>query len=1118
VSVNFQSIFALEASGGLMVWGKRSDGLRSFAFKVDGQKALSLMLPEGKWSFYAVGWKENEPLSGSTICAQDATEITKKGNNEVSLKLTNDGCKLSPFNTKNEPEARVCKVLDETKNPIECQEASITSYQVTVESFSRLDDGPVKRNQGITSLCQSWAGGKFLRLPFGSAETAKLFGMRVQFFRTNEKCDKQAEIPETFYFHGGISRNEVFLFKKKVVTNLITSGDSLKYEVMFEIPEDPCTANALQKFAGGNGTEDYPYQICNANQLLNVNDQYLETPDASYILLKDIDLTGFVKGADGRNAHGWDKCMSANDTFLPIGFNNDCNSTHDFTGLFEGNNKSIIGLKMTHPGNSSIGFFRRTKNSTIQNLRLVNPQIYSGNELGTVSGLSYNSLFHNIVIERLDLQTAQSFAGGLIGKSSIDKISKILIDGSVKSTSLINSFAYIGGVIGLSLGSEISLSRFHGDASGTQAVGGIVGGINATVIATTISKTYFQGTVETKSSLNSVYQGGILGYLPIGIKVNLSYNYFFGKLAHQCPGKGNCSVYKIAPLADSTNFSLESAAGETNPDNSLKIPRNQILGGSQILSERTPSLGIVKLVDYGLVNIEGDIPRFNFELAPCKEGKYPEFAGGEGTPTNPFLICTANQLLDIVDYTLDDPNASYKLIRDIDLRGVDLSNRDWYACITSEDDTYLPIGYDSSCNHSKTFTGNIDGNFKSIIGLKMARNQNDIGFISKTSFSSIKNLKLINPTISGNNYIGTIAASSENTLFENIVIEKLDLKPKVNSSMIGGIVGQSSKDVISRVVVDGTITGETSNILGGIAGYASGSSVNFSRFEGMITGNYLIGGVIGKVDVNLGPSRVLNNYVHGIVKSTLEDDNIFGATSRSQGGIIGLANVAVEIKKNYFFGKLSHFCYVDPSSSCDVYPIGLNADSTNFYPVSSISNGLTNEDGSTPIQIAGFLDSSTSLTTDNSDKTPFSISDFSLSNVKGDIPRFDFEDNFLNLFSMHPCRKFEAFKTLKTQTPSDLGTHLVCNRSQIQELPTLASSDSVSGTFTLTNYVFLDEPIAPNPALKFNGVFKGDGRDLLGFTLNSLDPSAKWWSDVSGGAFADIPFLEDSAVLPGAPK
>ncbi|WP_075983080.1 GLUG motif-containing protein [Bacillus massilinigeriensis] len=202
-----------------------------------------------------------------------------------------------------------------------------------------------------------------------------------------------------------------------------------------------------------------------------------------------------------------------------------------------------------------------------------------------------------------------------------------------------------------------------------------------------------------------------------------------------------------------------------------------------------------------------------------------EFAGGDGSVENPFIIMNAQQL-DKVRKHLD---AHYQIGDDIDL------SEDPF----DQGEGWVPIG-----DKTNRFTGSIDGNGKTIRNLIINRASQSqyTGLFGFIDGATIKNLKLDDINVTG--WIQT-----------------------------GGLVGTAFSSTISDCSVsDARIHGD--NFSGGFIGYVKDGSVNNIEIVGVnLSGGSQSGNLIGRLD---------NGQVSGITASNL---TISGSTFN--GGLIG---------------------------------------------------------------------------------------------------------------------------------------------------------------------------------------------------------------------------------------
>lgn len=270
---------------------------------------------------------------------------------------------------------------------------------------------------------------------------------------------------------------------------------------------------------------------------------------ASYILMKDVDLSAYSN---------WE----------PIG---SYTASTPFTGVFDGNNKTISGLTINSI-KSYLGLFGYAYGATIENLTLKDVSVVGVEYIGAIVGyLQGVSTIENCGVESGSLVGSSSYVGGITGRvydtSSTSKITscynKADVQGryyvagivgssyakvtdcynSGKVVSSYTSICTIGGIVGVNYssvnycynsgditgnsrgvggiagqcyyGSSIYFSYNSGDISGTYQVGGIAGGA---VANTKIISCYNSGDVN-----GDYYIGGIIGDFNAGSSSSTSY-------------------------------------------------------------------------------------------------------------------------------------------------------------------------------------------------------------------------------------------------------------------------------------------------------------------------------------------------------------------------------------------------------------------------------------------------------------------------------------------------------------------------------------------------------------------------------------------------------------------
>lgn len=214
------------------------------------------------------------------------------------------------------------------------------------------------------------------------------------------------------------------------------------------------------KYSGGNGSEENPYQIANKENLLVLaadTDNYFRY----FILTADIDLIGesftqavIAPDTDNTEWYGFDGTV--------------------FTGVFDGNGKTISNLTITGLDQDYVGLFGYVDPAgQIMNLGIVDANIQGRNWVGGLAGENDGTITSCYVTGGV---SGSDHAGGLVGENLNGTIISCYATNSVNGT--IN---YIGGLVGINWGS-LTYCYSTGAVSGTgDDIGGLVGWNNGAV-------------------------------------------------------------------------------------------------------------------------------------------------------------------------------------------------------------------------------------------------------------------------------------------------------------------------------------------------------------------------------------------------------------------------------------------------------------------------------------------------------------------------------------------------------------------------------------------------------------------------------------------------------------
>ena len=200
------------------------------------------------------------------------------------------------------------------------------------------------------------------------------------------------------------------------------------------------------------------------------------------------------------------------------------------------------------------------------------------------------------------------------------------------------------------------------------------------------------------------------------------------------------------------------------------------------------------------------------------------FAGGNGTEANPYLISNAKELAllaEYVDLGNDTASTYYKLTADIDVSG----GSEWTAIGT----------------HFNRFKGTFDGGGHTVSGININKPNEEYQGLFGYSEGIIKNVGVENSSIIGKVQVGGICGSNEGTI--EGCYNTGDIKATSNGA--GGICGYNNdaNAKIKNCYNTGTLDGDVS---GGICGANMNGSISDCYNAGKVSGRYFVGSICGR--------------------------------------------------------------------------------------------------------------------------------------------------------------------------------------------------------------------------------------------------------------------------------
>ena len=261
---------------------------------------------------------------------------------------------------------------------------------------------------------------------------------------------------------------------------------------------------------------------------------------------------------------------------------------------------------------------------------------------------------------------------------------------------------------------------------------------------------------------------------------------------------------------------------------------------------------------------------------------------GSGTQADPFKVHDVETLERVGkgtnEYAAWSLSAHYLQVRDITLPAVSAGESNW----TAIGGPYL----------AESFTGTYDGGGKTITGLTIdATDTNRQGLFRRVMDNgTVKNVGLVNVSISGGGDVGGIAGYTESSTISNCYVTGT-ITCSANFGSVGGITGENG-GMITNCYVEADITHTGGQSAGGIAGVNQITIENCYTTGNISSGNST-GGVVG---VNHG--QITNCYTTGNVSgSNVRTGGMAGETSASFGTTVIENNVALNQNVTSTYGS-----------------------------------------------------------------------------------------------------------------------------------------------------------------------------------------------------------------------
>ena len=576
-----------------------------------------------------------------------------------------------------------------------------------------------------------------------------------------------------------------------------------------------------------DGTEAHPYVITNTTGLdllaknVNGTDGYTANNFYNKHFKLGDDITYSYEGL-GENESN----------YTAIG-----NSSYIFSGIFDGNNKTISGIRI-YTTSDNQGLFGKVNNCTIKNVILANSIITGKLMVGSVVGESHSSSVTNCYVNsdvtiKAGKNNSASY-GGIVGYLSSSTISGCISAAEVTDNGYSSCHTY-GGIVGLvswNSGSTVKDCLYIGTTvTASNHVGAIVGRIDNNNHTLTLTNNYYTSDDFGGVSGNDIDGARRARVITLDEDIALAGD----QTAYSLSG---LTAYGTTALSYNNGSTIAIYSGAT---------QNVALSYTGTINT---GYNLAYSYDDGSIHAISDnsfeMPASDVTVSATLTDVWGIADGANGSEEHPYNITTTTGL-DLLaknvngtdSYTANSfQNKFFKLGDDITYSTTGLGENE---------SNYTPIG---GCyiNYSyKTFCGNFDGNNKTISGIRIHTDNSCQGLFGDVINATVKNVILANSIIVGGYYVGGIVGENDNSTVINCRVEN-DVTIGLSQNSVtdhGGVVGHHTSGTISGCVSAATITNGDATCLGGIVGSCNDGTIKDCIFIGTISSGERRGSIAG---------------------------------------------------------------------------------------------------------------------------------------------------------------------------------------------------------------------------------------------------------------------------------
>lgn len=635
--------------------------------------------------------------------------------------------------------------------------------------------------------------------------------------------------------------------------------------------------------------------------------------DKSYIWISDVEQLASIKdlSVNGLSVHDF----ALKNDIDATGYN-DFKAIENFSGIFDGRSKKIIGLNVDGGETGKAGIFAEISSAkdpvtganqtgAVKNLSVIGGN-FKGRVVGAVAGVN-NGIIDDVItfgnrivgLGNTDIENA-NFVGGIAGINR-ETISHVNGTDTVLTTANSGVLSLVGGIVGANTGTVenvISNSAVSGATTNINALGGVVGGnfgdVNNTISHGTVNGLYKNKNGEILYQANNV--GGIVGLNDsIATQNNPEYRGNIYDAYSESIIHGYKNIGGIVGKVEAGSINNVANAGDIKAD-SIKADSS-----TETHSEYTGGLAGI-IVDGELIHGRNtaDIEGEDY-VGGIVGGIEKEKAVLQNLINDGSSVITGNQYVGGIagqnKGTIEADNSG--LINKGEIYG----NR-YVGGIAGQNNgtiknTVSNITLHAQGNNAKYF-GGVTGENKGTIedatntGAVVVENAQYVGGITGKNNGTLNDAGNTGSVIGGNNVGGVAGMNDEKGIIKGEISNKG--KVEATNGGAGGIFGENKAKADGVTLINnGTVIGEGDTGTGGLIGINSGNFTHSSLInsvDGKVSGGSNVGGLIGINSGNIAGGREQKNkegkYIDaGLYVNKIYNNGVIEATGDNVGGLIG---------------------------------------------------------------------------------------------------------------------------------------------------------------------------------------------------------------------------------------